>query len=77
AEHTQGRALAHVATLEVQRASDLLELPPATHRNLELTQTLRGEDKPTLLSVLDTCRTGMGSRMLRRWLCHPMRDREV
>ncbi|MCW7537596.1 DNA mismatch repair protein MutS [Aquabacterium sp. A7-Y] len=77
AEHTQGRALAHVATLSVERASDLLELPPATQRNLELTQTLRGEDSPTLLSVLDTCRTGMGSRALRRWLTYPQRDRSV
>ena len=40
AEHTQGRALAHVRTLSVERASDLLELPPSTHRNLELVQTL-------------------------------------
>jgi hypothetical protein len=62
AEHTQGQALAHVRTLQVQRASELLDLPPATHRNLELVQTLRGEDSPTLLSLLDTCRTGMGSR---------------
>ena len=61
AEHTQGRALAHVATLAVARATELIELPPTTHRNLELTQTLRGEDAPTLLSLLDTCRTGMGS----------------
>ncbi|MDE2401758.1 MAG: DNA mismatch repair protein MutS [Burkholderiales bacterium] len=75
AEHTQGRALAHVAHLDVARASDLLELPPATLRNLELTQTLRGEDSPTLLSLLDTCRTGMGSRTLRHWLTHPQRDR--
>jgi DNA mismatch repair protein MutS len=75
AEHTQGRALAHVASLSVERATDLLELPPSTHRNLELTQTLRGEDAPTLLSLLDTCKTGMGSRTLRRWLTHPARDR--
>jgi DNA mismatch repair protein MutS len=75
AEHTQGRALAHVRSLSVERASDLLELPPATHRNLELVQTLRGEDSPTLLSLLDTCRTGMGSRLLRHWLTHPGRDR--
>ncbi|TXH46465.1 MAG: DNA mismatch repair protein MutS, partial [Burkholderiaceae bacterium] len=77
AEHTQGRALAHVSDLRVERASDLLELPPATHRNLELTQTLRGEDKPTLLSCIDTCRTGMGSRALRHWLTHPLRDRQL
>jgi DNA mismatch repair protein MutS len=75
AEHTQGQALAHVRTLSVERASELLELPPATHRNLELVQTLRGEDSPTLLSLLDTCRTGMGSRLLRHWLTHPGRDR--
>ncbi len=75
AEHTQGQALAHVRTLTVERASDLLELPPATHRNLELVQTLRGEDSPTLLSLLDSCRCGMGSRLLRHWLTHPCRDR--
>ncbi|MBL8348411.1 MAG: DNA mismatch repair protein MutS, partial [Rubrivivax sp.] len=78
AEHTQGRALAHVHTIAVQRSADLLELPPTTHRNLELTQTLRGESgpgAPTLLSLLDTCRTGMGSRLLRHWLTHPQRGR--
>ena len=75
AEHTQGQALAHVATLESARASSLIDLPPATHRNLELTQTLRGEKAPTLLSLLDSCQTGMGSRTLRHWLTHPPRDR--
>jgi DNA mismatch repair protein MutS len=75
AEHTQGQALAHVQTLQVEREQELLDLPPATLRNLELTQTLRGEDAPTLLSLLDTCRTGMGSRLLRHWLTHPARAR--
>jgi len=75
AEHTQGQALAHVASLSVGRAGDLIDLPPSTHRNLELTQTLRGEDSPTLLSLLDSCRSGMGSRNLRHWLTHPSRDR--
>ncbi len=75
AEHTQGRALAHVRTLHVERAGDLLDLPPASHRNLELVQTLRGDDAPTLLSLLDSCCTGMGSRLLRHWLTHPARER--
>ncbi len=76
AESTQGsRALTHVKRLQVLRATDLLDLPPATQRNLELTQTLRGETSPTLLSLLDTCRTGMGSRALRHWLLHPQRER--
>ena len=75
AEHTQGRALAHVRSLRVQRSGELLDLPPATQRNLELVQTLRGESSPTLFSLLDTCKSGMGSRMLRQWLLHPRRDR--
>ncbi len=75
AEHTQGRALSHVHSLQVQRAGELIDLPQTTRRNLELTQTLRGEDAPTLLSLLDTCTTGMGSRLLKQWLLSPRRDR--
>lgn len=75
AEHTQGRALAHVRQLQVARPQALVDLPATTRRNLELTQTLRGENAPTLFSLLDTCQTGMGSRLLRRWLLEPPRDR--
>jgi len=75
AEHTQGRALSHVAQLRVQRSDELIDLPPTTRRNLELVQTLRGEDAPTLFSLLDSCMTGMGSRALKGWLLAPQRDR--
>jgi len=75
AEHTQGRALPHVHSLQVLRSGELIELPQTTRRNLELTQTLRGEESPTLFSLLDTCTTGMGSRALRRWLLSPRRER--
>jgi DNA mismatch repair protein MutS len=77
AEHTQGRALSHVQQLQVVRDGERIELPPATRRNLELVQTLRGEDSPTVFSLLDTCMTGMGSRMLKSWLLEPLRDRTV
>ena len=75
AEHTQGRALSHVQTIRVQRGDAGIELPLSTRRNLELTQTLRGEDSPTLFSLIDTCMTSMGSRALKRWLLEPQRDR--
>ena len=77
AEHTQGRALSHVQSLLVQRDDTLIDLPPATRRNLELTRTLRGEESPTLFSLMDTCMSGMGSRLLKRWLQEPPRDRSV
>jgi DNA mismatch repair protein MutS len=75
AEHTQGRALTHVHGVYVARNDALIDLPLTTRRNLELTQTLRGEDSPTLFSLLDTCMTGMGSRQLKNWLLSPERDR--
>ncbi|QHE85385.1 DNA mismatch repair protein MutS [Hydrogenophaga sp. BPS33] len=75
AEHTQGRALTHVARLQVARSGERIDLPLNTRRNLELTQTLRGETSPTLFSLLDVCCTGMGSRALRSWLLEPKRER--
>ena len=77
AEHTQGRALSHVQGLLVQRDDELIDLPVTTRRNLELVQTLRGEDSPTLFSLMDTCMTGMGSRMLKSWLLEPRRERAL
>ncbi|HET7669235.1 MAG TPA: DNA mismatch repair protein MutS [Burkholderiales bacterium] len=73
---TQGQALAHVTAVTAERAGEYVRLDAATRRNLELTETLRGEPAPTLFSLLDECATGMGSRLLRHWLHHPLRDRD-
>ncbi|HUJ86812.1 MAG TPA: DNA mismatch repair protein MutS [Burkholderiales bacterium] len=77
ARKTQGQALAHVTEVRAERSGEYLRLDAATRRNLELTETLRGEPAPTLFSLLDECATGMGSRLLRHWLHHPLRDRGV
>src|SRR3954452_5414701 len=71
---TQGQALAHVSAVTAERAGEYVRLDAATRRNLEITETLRGEPAPTLFSLLDECATGMGSRLLRHWLHHPLRD---
>src|SRR5262252_1068880 len=74
AAKTQGQALAHVVSVTAERAGEYVRMDAATRRNLELTETLRGEPAPTLFSVLDGCATGMGSRLLRHWIHHPLRD---
>ena len=74
AARTQSQGLAHIQSLSADRASQYVLMDPATRRNLELTRTLSGEEAPTLFSILDSCRTPMGSRLLRRWLHHPLRD---
>ena len=74
AQATQTRALPHVQALAVERSGEYLGLDSATRRNLELTETLRGQPAPTLCSLLDGCVTAMGSRLLRHELHHPRRD---
>jgi DNA mismatch repair protein MutS len=70
-------SLDHIRSLAVERGGDHLALDAATRRNLEITETLRGEPAPTLLSLLDGCVTAAGSRLLRHWLTNPLRPREV
>jgi DNA mismatch repair protein MutS len=74
---TQGQAISHIRSLQVYSADRYVRMDGATRRNLEITQTLRGETAPTLLSQLDCCATNMGSRLLHHWLHHPLRDRTV
>jgi DNA mismatch repair protein MutS len=77
AQSTQGRGLQHVKSLAVESESEFIGLDAATRRNLELTETIRGMEAPTLFSLLDGCRTAMGSRLLRHWLHHARRDQSV
>ena len=74
---TQGQSIAHVRGMQVYHAGRYVRMDAATRRNLEITQTLRGEPAPTLMSLLDTCATNMGSRLLAHWLHHPLRDRNI
>ena len=77
AKLTQGQAMSHIQSLQVYREDQHVVMDAATRRNLEITQTLRGEVSPTLLSLLDTCATNMGSRKLAHFLHHPLRDRNI
>ena len=75
-KHTQRTALPHIQGLTVEQSAAFVQLDAATRRNLEIDLTLRGEPTPTLYSLLDTTETAMGARLLRRWLHHPLRDRQ-
>ena len=74
---TQGAAVAHLHALTVEQSSEWVRMDPATRRNLELSETLRGEAAPTLLSLLDHCATSMGSRLLRHAVHHPLTNRAL
>lgn len=72
---TQRSQLAQIQTLSTYRVDGFMPLDDQTRRNLELTESGRGERKHSLLAVLDQTRTAMGGRLLRRWLGQPLLDR--
>ena len=76
-KHTQRAELPHITALQVEQTSQFIQLDAATRRNLEIDATLRGEASPTLYSLLNTTQTAMGARLLRHWLHHPLRDRNL
>ena len=76
ARETQCGSLPHVTAVGFERRDDALLLDAVTQRNLEITHSLSGDESATLAGVMDRAATSMGSRLLRRWLTGPIRDRE-
>ncbi len=76
-QETQKNACAHVLRIERVDATTWLGLDRATTATLELFRTQRdGRKEGTLIEVLDASSTPLGSRRLRDWLAHPLRDVE-
>ncbi|XKE44958.1 DNA mismatch repair protein MutS [Halomonas organivorans] len=76
ARDTQRSRLPHVTAIGVENRDDAVVIDAASRRNLEIDVNLGGGTDNTLASVLDTAATAMGSRLLKRWLNRPLRDRD-
>ncbi|MBI3744883.1 MAG: DNA mismatch repair protein MutS [Chloroflexi bacterium] len=73
---TQKAAVAQITSLSTYSTIAFMALDPQTRRNLELLQGGRwGATDHSLLKVLDTTKTAMGARLLRRWLSQPLLTR--
>ncbi len=69
---TEPSALKLLADIKLVLLSETMILDAATRRNLELTESLRGEIKGSLLGLLDQTVTPMGKRLLRQWISQPL-----
>ena len=60
----------------IKRLSDgmVMEIDGATRRNLELSQTMGGERRGSLLATIDRTVTGPGARALAGWMAAPLTD---
>ena len=73
--NTQKNSLAQLTSIRPYSTDSFMVLDQFTRHNLELTQTIRsGKTRGSVLGVLDTCVTAMGSRLLRTWMLQPLLD---
>ncbi len=77
AKETQRRDLPQLDNLVAYSTRGYMTLDPATRRNLELTESMRGGNKDCLLGVLDETVTSMGARLLRQWVGQPLLYLEI
>lgn len=77
ARDTQQSSLPHIQTLQVEHLNDSVILDAASRRNLEIDTNLSGGRSNTLVAVLDSTSTAMGSRLLSRWLNRPLRNQQT
>jgi DNA mismatch repair protein MutS len=70
--------LPHLQPPRLFSRRDYLVIDQTSLRSLEVERTLRsGSVQGSLLGVLQGCVTAMGKRLLRQWLCYPLRQREL
>jgi DNA mismatch repair protein MutS len=74
-QDTQLAGLRQITSLRTYQLDAYMTLDAQTRRNLELTESSRGDRRHSLVAVLDQTRTPMGSRLLRRWVGQPLLDR--
>ena len=62
--------------IETYELSEFVSLDVHTRKNLELTETLREKNKyGSLLWAIDKTTTSMGARLLKNWICQPLKDK--
>lgn len=60
--------------IESYELSEYMILDASTRKNLELVETLREKNKyGSLLWSIDKTKTNMGARLLRNWICQPLK----
>lgn len=76
-EETVGSSLAHITGIKIYHDCDFVMMDDATQKNLELLQNLHDStDSFTLFETVNYTKTAMGTRLLRQWLCRPLRTCE-
>ncbi|WP_419961842.1 DNA mismatch repair protein MutS [Psychrobacillus sp. BM2] len=76
-QKTQKQSLLHIQPFTFQRRESFLAMDYHSKRNLELISSIRsGDQKGTLLWLLDETVTAMGGRKLKQWIHQPLANKQ-
>ncbi len=73
AQASQCQKLEFIDRITAMQGDDYVRLDAHSRRNLEIDRRADGSEAPTLYALMNTTRTPMGARLLRRWLNAPGR----
>ncbi len=75
--NTQKRAIEYLKVATVVKTSQFMKLDSSSTLNLELTRTIRSEDRyGSLFWLLDKTKTAMGARLLKKFIIRPLCDKD-
>ncbi len=77
AQMTQCQRLEYIDRMVPLSQGEVIILDAHSRRNLEIDRRVDGSEDQTLYALLNTARTSMGARCLRRWLNAPTRNLDL
>ena len=65
-----------IERIELYELSEYVSIDVHTRKNLELTETIREKNRyGSLLWAIDKTTTSMGARLLKSWVCQPLKNK--
>lgn len=69
---TQGYNTKNICKIHVNNKFNSFYIDKNTRKNLEIFESVSGDEKNSLFNIIDKTSTVMGKRLLRRWLLNPL-----
>ena len=76
-QETYPQNMPQITHFSLSHQDDYLQMDAHTQRHLELIKNQEGQEEHTLYQLLDSSKTVLGSRLLKRWIVQPLCDHKA
>ena len=70
----QGARPAHITTIKIDNVESSIRIDQKSRENLEISSPYLKKDSTSIFSLINTTKTPMGGRLLKRWLTKPLKQ---